>query len=66
MGKSIDNLITFLESHKNADNAHHMAVYMKNQFPFCGMNGNFSMSPATQEKNTKGYGLLIRFPFYSN
>jgi len=37
MGKSIDNLITFLESHKNADNAHHMAVYMKNQFPFFGI-----------------------------
>ncbi len=30
MGKSTGNLITSLESHKNADNAHHMAGYMKN------------------------------------
>jgi len=37
MGKSIDNLITSLVSHKNADNAHHMAGYMKNQFPFFGI-----------------------------
>ena len=34
MGKSTGNLITSLESHKNADNAYHMAGYMKNQFPF--------------------------------
>ena len=34
MGKSTGNLITLLKSHKNAENTHHMAGYMKNQFPF--------------------------------
>ena len=101
MGKSIDNLITSLMLHKNADNAYHTAGYMKNQFPLFGiktprrraitqqwrqlqsfhlehdlktiMNDlwlrderEFQYVACDTGKNTKGYGHLIRFPFYSN
>jgi len=34
MGKSIDNLITSLVSHKNADNAHHMAGTVVRQYSY--------------------------------
>ena len=58
MGKSTGNLITSLESHKNADNAHHMAGYMKNQFPLSSGSKHRDVEPL--RNNGGNYNLSIQ------